>query len=458
MLARPPAWLCLLLLAAACTAPSPKSPSSSPLTGAGALPRSCRAPVQLPQPDPDRPRYHMRVEVRPEQRVVEGRLRVAFTPDLDTGELVFRLWPNGPLQSEAGTSLEVGEVRSAGRRLKTRLTDPTTLEVDLSRALQAQETIEVSMPWRLELGGPSFDRLSAEGSSLRLGSFFPLLAWQPGAGWLRDPPTSSLAETSTSPVADFDVFLRLPPGVEALATGREMSPGRWRAEAVRDFAVATGRFKTVTGTARAPEPVRVMVGVDEAVGESPEPYRNGVVRALEVLSRRYGPYPWPSFNLAITPGLTRAGIEYPTLVMQGDQTLGIVTDHEVAHMWFYSLVGSNPAREPWLDEGLTSYAQARIDSQVGLFASEEVRGPARNRLGAGMRYWERHEPFYFQGVYAQGVKALAALGPMGKTDCGLRRYVEANAYSIADSADLARALEKEIPGARRSLKRFGVTL
>ena len=220
MLARLPAWLCLLLLAVACTGSFSRSPSSSPPPAAASLPRSCRAPVELPQPDPDRPRYHMRLAVRSEQREVDGRLRVAFTPDLDTGELVFRLWPNGPLQLEAGTSLEVGEVRSAGRPLKSRLTDPTTLEVDLSRQLQAHETIEVSMPWRLELGGPSFDRLSADGSSLRLGSFFPLLAWHPGSGWLRDPPTSSLAETSTSPVADFDVFLRLPRGVEALATGR----------------------------------------------------------------------------------------------------------------------------------------------------------------------------------------------------------------------------------------------
>jgi hypothetical protein len=180
------------------------------------------------------------------------------------------------------------------------------------------------------------------------------------------------------------------------------------------------------------------------------------VRALEALARQYGPYPWPSFNLALTPGLTRAGIEYPTLVMQGDETLGIVTDHEVAHMWFYSLVGSNPAREPWLDEGLTSYAQARIDSEVDLLASESVRGPARNHLGAGMRYWDRHELFYFQGVYAQGVKALAALGPGGRTDCGLRHYVEANAYSIADSSDLIKALEQEIAGAGRVLRRFGV--
>jgi hypothetical protein len=208
--------------------------------------------------------------------------------------------------------------------------------------------------------------------------------------------------------------------------------------------------------AYAPKFVRVSVGVDARVDESPEPYRKAVVRALEALADRYGAYPWPSYTLAITPGLANAGIEYPTFVMQGEETLGVVTDHEVAHMWFYALVGSNPAREPWLDEGLTTYAQARIDSQVDFFASQPVPRPARNRLGAGMRYWDRHQEVYFQGVYAQGVKALAALGSLDAIDCGLRHYVRANAYSIADSADLIRALEAETVGTGRILKRFGV--
>jgi hypothetical protein len=456
-----PVWpLLLVVVVASCTAAAPKSPEppfKRPETQKKAEPEAaCREPVDLPRPDPDRPRYRLRIVLRPEHGLVQGRLRVAFTPDLATDELVFRLWPNGPRQSRAGTRLEVGRVESDGRPLDTRLSGPTTLEVDPGPRLQPGDTIEVTLPWRLELPGPSFDRISADGTSLRLGSFFPLLAWQPGAGWLRDPPSMSLAETSTSPVADFDVALRLPPGIEALASGREVSPGRWRAQAVRDFALATGRFDTATATARAPQPVRVTVGVDGAVGESPEPYRNAVVRALEALAKRYGPYPWPSFNLAITPWLAHAGIEYPGLVMQGEGTLGVVTNHEVAHQWFYSLVGSNPAREPWLDEGLTTYAQSRIDSQLGLFAFEPVPRAARNRLGAGMPYWDGHQDAYFQGVYAQGVKALAAVGPPRDVDCGLRRYVGANAYSIADSSDLIRALEAEVEGAGRTLERFGV--
>ena len=54
------------------------------------------------------------------------------------------------------------------------------------------------------------------------------------------------------------------------------------------------------------------------------------------------------------------GMEYPQLIMitgyRGDASLAGVTAHEVAHQWFYGLLGSNETREAFMDEGFTSYA------------------------------------------------------------------------------------------------------
>ena len=57
------------------------------------------------------------------------------------------------------------------------------------------------MPFRLRLPGDALDRLSRSGDSVRLGSFFPVLAWEPGVGWDTDPPTALLAEASSTPTA-----------------------------------------------------------------------------------------------------------------------------------------------------------------------------------------------------------------------------------------------------------------
>ena len=460
-----PVVIAAFLVAGACTSVDSGSPaggSSSAGSGSGAgsgggVIQGCNDPVTLPEPDSDRPRYELSVEVRPDDEVVSGRLSVVFIPDLRTDRLVFRLWPNGPRQAREGTSLNVGAVRVDGRTAPSSRTDPTTLEVPIEGGLDPGDAVRAAMSWRLELPGPVFDRISSDGDSIRLGSFFPLLAWNPGEGWMTDPPTRSLAETSASPTADFDVSVTVPQELEVIASGSPVGADMWRARAMRDFAMTVGSFDVAQGTALAPDPVDVTVAVDDDVDESPETYRDDAVRALGELAESYGPYPWPTFNLVITPHLAHAGIEYPTFVMQGAETSGLVTDHEVAHQWFYALVGSNPARAPWLDEGLTSYAQARIDDQIGFFADQEIPEPVAGHLGAGMAFWDEHQADYFLGAYAQGVAALASLGDDEAVDCGLRRYVAANAYGIADEADLLRALRPSLPGAAARLADFGVT-
>jgi hypothetical protein len=59
-------------------------------------------------------------------------------------------------------------------------------------------------------------------------------------------------------------------------------------------------------------------------------------------------------------------VEYPTLITTGgawhqslwSRALENVTIHELGHQWFYGLVASDERRWPFLDEGLTSYAES----------------------------------------------------------------------------------------------------
>ena len=96
--------------------------------------------------------------------------------------------------------------------------------------------------------------------------------------------------------------------------------------------------------------------------QGPRPSVAGRARsALEALADRFGPYPWPSLNLAVVPDLDRVGIEYPTMIFLGENGIARTTTHEVAHQWFYSLVGNDQARDPVLDEGLATYSQAELD-------------------------------------------------------------------------------------------------
>jgi aminopeptidase N len=89
------------------------------------------------------------------------------------------------------------------------------------------------------------------------------------------------------------------------------------------------------------------------------------------------------------PDLGRSGIEYPNLIFQGPVSLERPTTHEVAHQWFYSLVGNDQARDPWLDEGLANWAAMSIDHFESIL-SLPIPAAAQGRLGAPVSYWEQH--------------------------------------------------------------------
>ena len=397
----------------------------------------------------------MSLVVDPGTGVVTGTSRVTFVAERATRRLVFRLWPNGPRLASEGAELVVEKAGLVGANGAVERPDPTTLVLELGRRLDPGEPATARLRWRLELPGAILDRISQNGDSIRLGSFFPILSWEGERGWATDPPTTTLAESSTSPTADFDVTIEVPAGLDVIATGREKAAGEWAAEDVRDFAVAVGRFDTVLVKVDAGRRVNVVIGVAEGLDPDPQDFAQTVERALQDLSRRYGAYPWPTFSMAIVPDLGRSGIEYPAMVFQGEDSLRWATTHEVAHSWFYGLVGNNQARDPWLDEGVTSWAQARGDRILGYFRDYELTDASRGRLRRSMPFWDRHEDDYYAGVYVQGVKALDSLGEPRRVDCALKRYVAQNAYGVATTVDLLAALEPSFPRAARVLARFG---
>ncbi len=388
---------------------------------------------------------------------VTGTVRVRFTPDRPTRRLVFREWPNGPLQAREGAHLDAGPVRARGLTVTVAHPDPTTLVVRLPRTLAAGEPIDVRMPYRLRLPGAVPDRLARSGGTVRLGSFYPVLAWEPGVGWDTDPPTPLLAETSSTPTADFEVRIAAPAGDRLLTTGGAAGPGRYTATAVRDFAIAAGRFQTFTTVAHAPGPVRVTAAVERGAGASAQDVAYRAQAALQAISARYGPYPWPALHLAVVPALGRVGIEYPTMIFLGGEGIARTTTHEVAHQWFYSLVGNDQGRDPVLDEGLATYVQAELDEIWPYLDTLPDPRSLRHRTGQPMTFWRgRARNLYALAVYADGARMLRALGHPAAVTCALRRYVAANAYGIATQADLARALEAGVPEARRVLAAYGI--
>lgn len=399
---------------------------------------TCPQPPVLAAPAPDRPRYVLRVNVARSLSTVTGTVDVTFSANRATDKLVFRLWPNAPRSRDEGVRLDVGPVHG----FPTARPNPSTLVVRL-RGDIGRRVVRVRIPWTLHVPRAGFDRITRFNGGLLLGSFFPILAWDARRGWVMDAPAKILAESSTSPVADFTVRVRAPRGLTAV-----VSDGH----AVRDVAVAVGRFAFASAAVHR---VHVRVAVARGGAASPKAILGMATSALTRLSQRYGAYPWSRYTVVVPPGFGAGGIEYPTLSFVGASRLArVVVDHETGHQWFYSLVGNDQAHDPWLDETLATWVQQQLDGQRR--PPPPLPSAARRHVGEPVNYWTRFPRAYFWGVYEEGANALRSLGDDAAVDCALRHYVARRAYSIAQPGDLLDELNRFIPGAERRLRAWGI--
>lgn len=426
--------------------------STTTTTTPGSAPNGCDAAGLIrAEPRPDRTVYEVVANLDLAANTITGTLKATFTPDKATDQVVFRLWPNAPIPAGKGAYEEIADTVIDGKPVTFRMANPTTAVLD-SGPLTPNKPIAIVLRFTLRLPGPSDDRLSRQGNTIRLGAWMPLLAWEPGVAWMLDPPTTNNAEASLAVPADFDVQLNTPPGLTVIANGVDHGNGRWKARAVAEWAASIGSFKIAEAMAGD---VPVTVAVDVVSSETPDQYLSRVVSAINALTARYGPYPYPAYRLAITHGL-HGGIEFPGHVMQGPNSFGRSTPHEVAHQWFYGLVGNNQGRDPWLDEGLATWAEAQVDNSYPRFTTLRIPPGAFGHLGESMPYWDTHRGWYYRGVYVAGLQALAALQlSPSAVDCALARYVAANAYRVATPGDLMEQLRIISPRADLVMSRWG---
>jgi hypothetical protein len=415
--------------------------------------------VPRSRPDPQRTVYTVEIAADPSRATTTGTVTARFTPDLDTDRIVVREWANSP---GSGASSMVKSLAIDGQPvMRMQRKDPTTLEVLLPEPIGAGQTVVVEAAFTLVVTGQSDERWSRGGATLRLGNFIPVLPWEPGVGWNTTAPTVAHGEASMNPVADYRLTVVTDPKLTVLGTGApQQAAGRWTftAPAVRDVAVSIGAFRTATavvGTA-GPEPVTVTVGVAPGIAEKPGAYLQRITVALSKMAKLYGPAPYPWLSVALTPGL-RGGIEFPGHVMQGPKSIGRTTPHEVAHQWFYGLVGNDQGRDPWIDEGLATWAEGRLDGTTAAFVSKAIPTVGRAKTGRPMSYWNQHRTAYYRSVYVQTVHLLHSFKDPARVDCVLNILSQRHAFDVVTVADVISVFEEEFPEAEAVFARFGIT-
>lgn len=305
------------------------------------------------------PVYDLQASYDPVLNLLAGRLFLAYqNPNLISLEkLYFNLPANAPYGK--GSQITVSRV-SVNNRLVTFNTKGSTLEVFLPGVLAPQETIFVAISFTTKIQDGASGRLGRTGDTLMAAGWYPILAPFIDGNW-RGMASSNFGEPYFAPAAYYRVRLILPAGYQVLASGRETGKreenGRvvWTYNSekpIREFTFTAARgwkfFARQTGTVQL-----VMAARDEPAKAALE----AAEQALDYFQRVFGTYPYSYLNMAFVPLDDLAGMEYPGFIIlsnrKGFNPATVI--HEVAHQWWYNLVGNDSVRSAWIDEGLAEF-------------------------------------------------------------------------------------------------------
>ncbi|MCK5798274.1 MAG: M1 family metallopeptidase [Deltaproteobacteria bacterium] len=204
--------------------------------------------------------------------------------------------------------------------------------------------------------------------------------------------------------------------------------------------------------------------------------RAGLLR----LGRWFGAYPYPELTVVDVPAQARGAdaMEYPQLFtiwfpLGAPRAIHAVDEillHELTHQYFQGMVATNEAKEPWLDEGVTTFVSGLLlDARFGPRRSFLDLGPLivgqgdKNQLhhaaagddalgvarpAATFATWRR----YGGTVYGRTAAMLYTLDSlMGRRPMllALRAYVQRHAFSHPRRPDLVAALRHATPAPKR---------
>ena len=445
--------------------------------------------------------FHLYSNLRPEQQPIVNAFK---SPPAELGEPAIQITEVRTAEGapvlysidEQGTVLRINLREQVTSGKSTELVigfKGTVPEVDADETgLTSHVVQQVSAALRneKEVRRPRNINFRCKGVML-LGTFYPVLAVQDGDQWVRKLEPS-VGDVVFNEVADYQVKIETAPDVMVFTSGGEERSSAdgvtvFAAEGLRDFAVVAGRTlraeqKEVRGTT-----IRSVFTPEHAtVGRR---VLTIAEEAVKLFTDRFGTLPLKTITITEAPliaglGSTEfSGLEViaaayyidfdspavrtlPEIIREQrpavEESLEWSVAHLVAHQWWGISVGSDPARTPVLDEGLSSWSallyfrHAYGEKKADAILEDQLRGVYRlyrtfggEDMNANRPSREYRNTFqYVALVTTKGALMFVELEKLlgqEKLIASLRNYYKANVLEIAELDDLRGAVIAEAP-------------
>jgi hypothetical protein len=240
------------------------------------------------------------------------------------------------------------------------------LTLNLPQPLQPGSATTLGIKFKLNIPAKANEGLFGyDFNQIDLVDWYPFVVPYSGGWVLHDP--MSFGEHLVYDVSDIELNLKTGANVVVAASAPAEPNGEWtryRLYGARTFTLSASDEFLMSESAVGSVIIRsYYFDGYQAAGEG---MLYAAVQAVSIYSLKFAPYPYET--LAIVQTDIHDGMETDGLVFIASDFYGqygggarnnlvSIGVHEIAHQWWYGLVGNDQAMEPWLDEMMATYSE-----------------------------------------------------------------------------------------------------
>jgi len=426
--------------------------------------------------------YKVNLKIDPEKRTFEGIEKVNFTNKTEDyfETILFNLYLNAyqsnsqvkpyTLESEDKIYrdgfdegyIEIESVLINNTEAAFNQSE-TFLELLLQEPVSPEEEIEITIQFKGKVPKASHE-IGANDKVMWMGNFLPVLAVYDEDGWSRYS-YYPIGDSFYTRISNYSVTVTTPKDYTVVGTGEETEQENEKekvttieAKMVRDFALAVSNQFNVE-TREVQDGININLYYTSKMGVDGENVLEIAEKTLKLYGEILGSYPYTELDIIEGTLYNSSGAEYSALVVADYKVLrGIssqeIIAHLVGHQWFYGVVGSNPVKEPWLDEAIVTYLTNYIfysDEEIERLMQNKRREINKNigvlrvtRLNSELRDFSTWESYYNIHYYRGEIMLHALRKRMGdeKFREFLKKYYERYAYKIANKEAFMEVAEE----------------
>ena len=437
--------------------------------------------------------YKMELNYNAEEKVLNGEEEITFINNYDNmfTYLYLHLYPNafreGAINSVVSSSdedsaypngksygdIEIISVTYGEEELNFTIEgeDKNILKIDLPFELFPDESITFNINYKVQLANINH-RLGYGNNTINFGNFYPIICmYEEGKGFITDLYHSN-GDPFYSECANYEVKISYPSSYMLASSGQFLSSSNEdnkttsiiKEEKIRDFCfVLSEKFKHSS--------VKVGDTIINYYGyvndDNIEKCLNISADALTTFNEMFGKYPYSQLSI-VKSNFVHGGMEYPNLVLISDEVasedLAYVIVHEIAHQWWYGVVGNDEYNHAWQDEGLAEYStllffkenqeygedfdeminNSTLSYKTFVRVFTDVLGEVDTSMDRALNEFNT-EPEYVECTYTKGLLLFNAIHEMvgdKKFFKALKDYYKNYSFENASSAQMIASFNK----------------